>query len=195
MTLRRAREALSGKGRRTCYEGWVRDYAEDLYRFAFRLSGDADNAEDLVQETFYHAWKDRGTLRSGAKARAWLFQILRNRYSHWVRSRLADPKKTVSIQAAGHLPALQRPAAESLAERELLQIGLDALPDQFKIPLLMVFVEGLTCREAAVRLDVPLGTVLSRIHRARRDLQAALVEDARHDSEVLKPRLRLGGEA
>jgi RNA polymerase sigma-70 factor (ECF subfamily) len=60
----------------------VREYSNDLYRFAFRLCGNADTADDLVQETFYHAWKCIDKLRHKAKARAWPFQIRRYRYAH-----------------------------------------------------------------------------------------------------------------
>jgi len=184
--------------RRKLYETWVSDHAAELYRMAYRLCGKAEAAEDLVQETFYHAWKDIAGLRETAKARAWLYQILRHRYAHWVRSR------TRRISAASNDQGVERidPNPSSLTRlghQEQLQRVLDDLDDTLKVPLLMVFLEGMTCQEAADALDIPLGTVLSRIHRARQRLRPCFdspsaspaVEIDRDSSKSL----RLGGGA
>ncbi|MCG8618602.1 MAG: hypothetical protein MI802_20475, partial [Desulfobacterales bacterium] len=69
------------------YESWVENHATELYRYALRTSGRADIAEDLTQETFYHAWRSMKSLRDPSRARAWLFQILRYRYAHWLRDK------------------------------------------------------------------------------------------------------------
>src|SRR5688500_8764066 len=71
--------------KRTMYESWVRGYAAGLYRFALRLCGREDVAEELVQETFYEAWRSIGSLREPTSARRWLLKILRHRWAHWVR--------------------------------------------------------------------------------------------------------------
>ena len=194
-------EALGAKGRHACYEQWVREHARDLYRFGLRLCGDADTAEDLVQETFYHAWRGRGSLRSREKARAWLFQILRHRYARWAR--LGRPPMTAAPADLDQRAETPKPGpGEALADRETLQEALDALDDRFRMPLLMVFVQGLTCRQTADQLDLPLGTVLSRIHRARRQLRRALSQETRPPAQdapdesplVLRPRFGLGGD-
>ncbi len=208
-------EKLGEKARRACYEQWVREHAGDLYRFALRLCGDPQVAEDLVQETFYQAWRGRGRLRDAEKARSWLFQILRYRHSHWARSRAGDPLRPAPgftdleafAEQAGTAPAA--PGAQP-DNREALQAALNQLDDRFKLPLLMVFVQGLTCRGVAEQLDVPLGTVLSRIHRARGHLRRALAgatpargeppeqESLRRADEpptVFRPRFGRGGES
>ena len=204
MNLKRFSEVFGKEGRRDRYERWVREHSEDLYRFAFRLCGEADTADDLVQETFYHAWKDMGKLRHKEKAKAWLFQILRYRYAHWVRERSRRPVIAGSAEPLEDHAQTAATPFEVLANRESVQMALDTLEDRFKLPLLMVFMEGLTCQETADYLDIPLGTVLSRIHRARRRLRRSLGEQADSsagDAEkngrghVLKPRLRLGGGA
>jgi len=183
---------------RKLYEAWVRDHADELYRMAFRLCGDVETAEDLVQETFYHVWKDMAGLREPAKARAWLYQILRHRYAHWVRGRTRRIPAASSDRGAERLDAGPSPLTR-LTHQEQLQRALDELDETLKMPLLMVFLEGMTCRQAAEVLDIPLGTVLSRIHRARRRLRPCL-ESPVGSSAVEADRgsfqsLRLGGGA
>ena len=204
MKLKRFSEIFAQEGRQHRYERWVSEYSEDMYRFAFRLCGQADMADDLVQEAFYHAWKDMGKLRHKKKAKAWLFQILRYRYAHWVRERSRWPAIAGSVEELEDYAQTAATPFEVLANRESLQMALDTLEDRFKLPLLMVFLEGLTCQESADYLDIPLGTVLSRIHRARRHLRRALgepadlsVADAEKNGRghVLKPRFHLGGGA
>ncbi len=201
MKPRQWREAVWRLGRRAGYEQWVRAHARDLHRFAFRLCGDADTAEDLVQETFYEAWKGHRSLHHPDRARAWLFQILRHRYAHWVRSRARTPRVTETDHDR-HGEAFEAPPAPASPDGEPLQRALDAMDDRFRTPLLMVFVQGLTCRETADQLDLPLGTVLSRIHRARKQLRRALsvelqspAQDAPDDPpRVFRPVFGQGGE-
>jgi len=165
---------LTHKQRYAAYEAWVHAHSADLYRVAYRLSGDADIAEDLVQEAFYHAWKDMDKLRDADKARAWLLQILRHRYAHWVRAkdRRVRPQPLDPVAPAVADPA--RDVLSTLGDREALTAALGGLDSTMKVPLVMVYVGGLTCQETADQLDVPLGTVLSRIHRARQKLRSNL---------------------
>lgn len=201
----------SPKARHAMYEQWVRQYGAELYRFAHRACGDCEVAEDLVQETFYEAWKCMNRLRDTERARAWLFQILRHRYSRWVRTERRNPAPapgtfgiSPSDTAAPHAASerAEGNGVSNLAERDALQLALNQVSDVLKLPLLMVFIEGLTCRETAARLDLPLGTVLSRIHRAKRQLRAILreplgaeardeVDEEPHSSH----RYRIGGES
>jgi len=164
--------------RRALYEAWVGDHAADLYRMAYRLCGDADTAEDLVQETFYHAWKGMSQLREQDKTRAWLYRILRHRYAHWVRDRT---RRVRAVSTDHPLEQVVDPgpcALARLSRQDELQAALNELDDSMKTPLLMVFQEGMTCREAAEALDVPLGTVLSRIHRARQKIRSFFETEA-----------------
>lgn len=158
--------------RRQQYEGLVRSHAADLYRFAFRLTGARAVAEDLVQETLSEAWRCVDQLRAQAAARPWLFQILRHRHAHLRRGASRRPSVEIGVDA------LAGEGSDSVACSSL-QHALDLLDDRFKVPFLMVFLEGLTCQEAADALDLPLGTVLSRIHRARIALRAAIDAEPR----------------
>jgi len=159
---------------RAYYAELVGLYGAPLYRFAYRLSGGRETAEDLVQETFCEAWRSLGTLRNEQNARGWLFQILRHRYAHLVRDSRRKTAATISLnEDAAAAPAAGSPL-ESLARRELLQSAIDRLDDHYKQPFLMVFLQGLTCQETAEELNLPLGTVLSRLHRARELLRGHL---------------------
>lgn len=165
----------SGKRRRELYDSLVRSHVGDLFRFAFRLCGQEETAEDLVQETFLEAWRSIHSLRREESARPWLFQILRHRYMHWLRDNNRRVRPDVSLEQLGEraLPGVAD-EARTLTWRDLLQKALDTLDDRFKVPFLMVFLEGLTCKQTAMRLNLPLGTVLSRIHRARSILREFL---------------------
>lgn len=190
--------AVINDSRRT-YQRWVEDHAQELYRFAYRTCGRADLAEDLVQETFYHAWRGQSTLKDQAKARAWLFQILRYRYAHWARTTARRPRTGPIDERLTETPEDQtRSPLDRLAESEALQRALDELDERFRTVFLLVFSQGLSCQEAADELGIPLGTVLSRIHRARKILRGTLAEydpdlqtDENHDNN--SPRFKLGG--
>jgi len=180
---------------RAMYERWVREHATELYRFAYRACGDRDVAEDLVQETFYQAWKCIGRLRHHDRARAWLYQILRHRYSRWRRAEKRGAP--IQLDPAQMSAIAQSSGLKERMERDSLQHGLNNLSDRLKTPLLMVFMEGATCQETADRLDLPLGTVLSRIHRAKRRLREVLQDEASGAGSMKRgapARFKIGGE-
>ena len=153
--------------RRTQYEQWVRAFAPELYRFAYRLSGNHQIAEDLVQETFVEAWRSLAKQRQPDKARAWFFQILRYRYAHFIRDRRHDLQAAPLMET--HDPPQPGPALIGSAgpAGEPCSQALDVLTPEIRETFLLVFMEGFKCREVAQELHLPLGTVLSRLSRAR----------------------------
>lgn len=170
--------------KRRLYEKIVSSHARDIYRFAFRLCGSADRAEDLVQEAMYHAWRSIDSLRDADRARFWLLGILRNRYKHALRKqgrRIQTVSDDVSLdQVSDHVG---EKAIEQLENQELLQHALNTLDDRYKEPFLLVHMQGLACRDAAELLQLPLGTVLSRIHRAKQHLRRQIQQtDSREKS-------------
>ena len=154
------------------FDRLVSDHALSLYRLAFRLMGDRHEAEDLVQETFRSAWGSRGLFRPGGSARAWLAAILRRRAVD-VWRRPARPRVT----ADGAPPDVSLPAEDPTRDQygDEMQRALDGLPDELRETLLLVVVGELTHQETADLLEIPLGTVLSRVSRARRRLRELLM--------------------
>lgn len=147
-------------------------HAGALYRIAYRMVGDRHEAEDIVQETYRSAWKSRDAYEEGRGDRAWLASILRRRVvDRWRRH--APPATFASDQA----PEVEVAAVDPLAGQytDEMQQALAQLPAELRETLLLVVVGELTHQEAADLLDIPLGTVLSRVSRARRRLRELLV--------------------
>ena len=159
---------------RQTYGELARKYSADIYRFAFRLCGNRDVAEDLVQETYYEAWKSIANLKDPNAGKSWLLQILRYRYSHFLRDQKRNPMKNASEEEMDTIAGETDFDLSILNHDELLQKALDSLDQIHKEIFLLVFLEGMSCREVAEKLDLPLGTVLSRIHRARIILRKSL---------------------
>jgi RNA polymerase sigma-70 factor (ECF subfamily) len=138
---------------------------------AFRLVGDGHEAEDMVQETFRSAWKSRHRYQEGRGDRAWLVSILRRRVvDRWRKQknlRMISSDTPPEVGVEGHDPMSQHYSDE-------VQRALNQLDDKLRETLLMVVVGELTHQEVADELGVPLGTILSRVSRARRRLRELL---------------------
>lgn len=168
-----------------------------LYGAALRLTRNPSEAEDLVAETVAKAWGAQDSLADPDKARPWLFRIMTNSYISDYRKRRAaleieaqtcsdDGDEEFSLFERLHQPFLLwwgNPEQEFVNKllREDIAAAIDALPDDFRLVVMLVDVEGFSYRDAAETLDVPMGTVRSRLKRARGCLQKALW---RHASEM-----------
>ncbi len=147
-----------------------------LYRMAFRLVGDQHEAEDLVQETYRSAWKSRARYESGRGDRAWLASILRRRsVDRWRRRRLPTVLAGDALLEVGVED--EDPTASEYSDE--MQWALDQLPAVLREALLLVVVGELTHQEVADLLEVPLGTILSRVSRARGRLRKFLLAAAK----------------
>jgi RNA polymerase sigma-70 factor (ECF subfamily) len=143
-----------------------------LYRIAYRMVGDRHEAEDLVQEAFRSAWKGRKNYQAGRGDRAWLASILRRRViDRWRRH--APPNVLPSDSALEIGVEGDDPLAADYTDE--MQHALGQLPAELRETLLLVVVGELTHQEVADMLDVPLGTVLSRVSRARKRLREVLL--------------------
>jgi len=160
------------------FNGMVADDGPAMYRLAYRLVGDRHEAEDIVQETFRSAWKSRNLFHEDGNARAWLAAILRRRvFDHYRQPR------PPALLADDHLLETGRPADDPFREEmtDEMQNALSRLPAELKETLTLVVVAELTHQQAAEMLGVPLGTVLSRVSRARirlREFLAPTTESA-----------------
>lgn len=151
----------------------VEQHYESLYRFAYRLSGQTSDAEDLTQQTFLDAQRKLDTLRDPDKVRAWLFMIVRNLYRRRLRDQGSHPEVT--------LEAIGEPVSEEVdllpLDGEGLQSVLNELPEEFRSVLVLFYFRELSYREISEQLDVPIGTVMSRLSRGKKHLRQRLTPE------------------
>jgi RNA polymerase sigma factor (sigma-70 family) len=150
----------------------VERHYESLYRYAYRLSGASADAEDLTQEAFCKAQAQLSQLRDQDRAKPWLFAILRNAYLHRVRSDRA--LRQISLDAVGELPE-DPPAEVPEIGSEQLQRALNELPEGFRTPVILFYFEDMSYRDIAEQMELPIGTVMSRLARAKAHLRDRLV--------------------
>lgn len=159
---------------------------EALYRYAYRLSGSSADAEDLTQETFGKALARLPQLREPDRAKAWLFRILRNLYLHKVRDQKRH--KVVPLDAVGDLPG--RPDDETPEiDPAKLQQALDELDETFRTPIILFYFEEFSYRDIAEQMDLPIGTVMSRLARGKAYLRTRLAppDEADRERPTLSP--------
>ena len=153
----------------------VEQHYEAAYRFAYRLSGTTHEAEDLTQQAFLDAHRKLDTLREPDKARAWLFMIVRNLYRRRLRDRATH--REVAVDAEFDLPDGNTAVETAALTSDSLQQVLDELPPEFRDVLVLFYFRELTYRDIAEHLDVPIGTVMSRLSRGKQQLRGRLSPD------------------
>jgi RNA polymerase sigma-70 factor (ECF subfamily) len=160
-------------GKERMVQRLVEEHYTELYRYAFRLSGGSADAEDLTQEAFCKAQDHLCQLREPDRAKAWLFSILRNAYLHRLRSERRE--RSVSLESIGDLA---EPSLEPLppVDPEQLQLALNDLPELFRTPVILYYFEDFSYRDIAEQMDMPIGTVMSRLARAKAYLRERLIQ-------------------
>jgi RNA polymerase sigma-70 factor (ECF subfamily) len=164
-----------------------------MYAAALRLTRNPADAEDLVQETYLRAYRGFAGFRPGTNLRAWLHRILMNSFINTYRKRQREPQ-TLSDDEVPEWYLYDRmvgDAAEPSAETQALaampdedvQAALESVPEAFRMAVILADVEGFSYKEIAQILDVPIGTVMSRLHRGRKVLEKALWEVMRKRGE------------
>jgi RNA polymerase sigma-70 factor (ECF subfamily) len=163
---------MGSPGDQRSVQALVEEHYSSLYRYAFRLSGKAADAEDLTQDAFCQAQAKLEQLREWNRARSWLFSILRNIYLH----RLRDSKQENLVSLDGVAEVAERtPEPLPAIEPERLQAVLDSLPEDFRTPLILFYFEDFSYRDIAEQMDLALGTVMSRLARAKAYLRSRLL--------------------
>lgn len=148
----------------------VVQHHRDVYRYAYRLSGNQPDAEDLSQQTFLIAHQRLDQLRDPDKAAAWLFAILRSCYLKSQRRR--RPVTAASLEL--DVESIPDIVSEEEIDSDLLQSAIDELPDDNKLVLVMFYFEECSYKEIAAKLSIPIGTVMSRLARAKNRLRGRL---------------------
>ena len=162
-------------------------HLDAMYNFALRLTSDPNDAEDLVQDTIVKAFRFFSSYEKGTNAKAWLFRILKNSYINKYRKQSKQPSQVDYDEVSSFYETIRadRTDTSDLEDRMFRELidddisnALEELPEDFRTVVLLCDVEGFTYEEIANMLDVPIGTIRSRLHRGRNLLKAQLVEYA-----------------
>jgi RNA polymerase sigma-70 factor (ECF subfamily) len=160
-------------------------YSSQLYSAALRMTRNPADAEDIVQEAFLKAYRAYDTFEEGTNLKAWLYRILTNTYINRYRKRQRRPDETELGELedlylykrlgepSGATHSAEREAIDQLIDDDIIE-AIEALPENFRMPVVLADVDGFSYKEIAEIVDIPMGTVMSRLHRGRNALQKAL---------------------
>ena len=181
------------------FEAAAMPYLDPLYNAAYRMARNPQDAEDLVQETYLKAYKYYDKFEEGTNLKAWLFKILKNTFINSYRKKQQAPPKAdfADIEESFETIVRDDGGAARTPEEELLEKVLDEdvqqaieeLPHDYRMVVLLADLEGFAYKEIADILEIPVGTVMSRLYRGRRLLEEALLKYAREHGYI-----REGGE-
>jgi RNA polymerase sigma-70 factor, ECF subfamily len=174
------------------FQALAEEHLNGLFGAALRLTRNRTRAEDLLQETFLRAWRSFRTFQPGTNARAWLYKILMNAYIDSYRKTTREPEVVdhedvdefylyTKVQESEDFRRAGDPEEEVLSRLMDADVkgALDSLPESFRQVVILSDIEGFSYQEIADILSIPIGTVMSRLHRGRRQLQVKLWEYAK----------------
>lgn len=172
------------------FEAAAMPFVDALYNTAYRMTRNAEDAEDLVQETYFKAYKYYDKFEEGTNFKAWLFKIMKNTFINNYRKRLLTPPQSdfadieesfesqVSEEAGQQIKNPEEEFLEDVLDEDV-QRSLESLPPDYRMVVLLADLEGFSYKEIAEILDVPVGTVMSRLYRGRRLLEKTMLDYAR----------------
>lgn len=166
-----------------------------VYNYALKITGDEDDANDLVQETYLKAFRFFDKFEKGTNCKAWLFRILKNSYINDYRKNVKEPNKVDYEDVQNFYENIQpseintnhfeQDAFSNLLDDEITKV-MSALPEDFRTIIILSDIEGFTYEEIADFVDIPVGTVRSRLHRARKMLYSLLYDYAKDKGYMKK---------
>jgi RNA polymerase sigma-70 factor (ECF subfamily) len=192
------------------FEAAAMPFVDSLYNTAFRMTRNAEDAEDLVQESYLKAYKYYDKFQEGTNFKAWLFKILKNTFINSYRRRQQRPPQSDFAEIEGSFEdqvsdevrrRIKSPEEELLEDvlDEDVQRALDELPTDYRMAVVLADLEGFSYKEIASILELPVGTVMSRLYRGRKLLEESMLRYAREhgylrdDAEPAKMRSRPTG--
>ncbi len=167
------------------FERDAMEFAPQLYSAALRMTRNPADAEDVVQETYLKAYRAYGSFEAGTNLKAWLYRILTNTYINRYRKQQRRPSEVelgelqdiYLFRRLGEASGASVSAEEEVLDRFVdtdIKDALESLPEHFRLPVVLADVDGFSYKEIASILDIPIGTVMSRLHRGRKALQQKL---------------------
>jgi RNA polymerase sigma-70 factor, ECF subfamily len=201
-------EQSTGQQRGWDFEAAAMPFVDALYNTAYRMTRNAEDAEDLVQETYLKAYRYYDKFQEGTNFKAWLFKIMKNTFINNYRKKQQAPPQSdfadieesfesqVSDEMARQIKSPEQEFLENVLDEDV-QRALDSLPADYRMVVLLADLEGFSYKEIAEILEVPVGTVMSRLYRGRRLLEAAMLDYGREhgylrSGEPAKMRSRSG---
>ena len=170
-------------------------FMDAVYNFALRMTNDEDDADDLVQETFLKAFRFFDKFEKGTNCKAWLFRILKNSYINDYRKHTKEPDRVDYEDVQNFYETIKSDEVETthyeqdafanLLDDEISE-ALSELPEDFRTVIILSDIEGFTYEEISDFVDIPVGTVRSRLHRARKMLYSQLYDYAKTKGFVAK---------
>jgi RNA polymerase sigma-70 factor, ECF subfamily len=151
-------------------ESIVLRYYEDVYRYAYRLAGNGDDASDLAQQTYLQAGRRLHQLREIERCKSWLLAIVRTCFLKSIQRRRPALATDIDLEVR----QLSAAETESQIDCEGIELALSELPESDRVILLMFYFEELSYKEIALQLDIPIGTVMSRLSRAKQRMRVQL---------------------
>jgi RNA polymerase sigma-70 factor (ECF subfamily) len=172
------------------FERQALPFLDSLYNTAYRLARNSEDAEDLVQETYLKAYRSFDQFTPGTNLKAWMFKILKNAFINEYRRRQTVPPESdfaeieenleshLRPEAAGQIKNPEQEALEGALDEDV-QRALDELPPDYRMAVVLADLEGFSYKEIADILEIPVGTVMSRLYRGRKLLEEVLLRYAR----------------
>ncbi|MBI5187141.1 MAG: sigma-70 family RNA polymerase sigma factor [Nitrospinae bacterium] len=183
--LKLFKNALAENSEVNIFERYIFPNARSIYESAVRLSGNKDDAEDLMQETFFYAIKNFPQLKDRAKCKYWLFAILRNLFLKEIEKnkRRIDFEFDLFSNSLQDIRHIENDYVKAEVEKNVREL-LDSLDDRLKKPIVLFYFERLSYKEIADKMDLPIGTVMSRIARGKVYLKKELIRSESFRADI-----------